>query len=627
MKVLSFIVLLLCIVACTDKETTPLFRIVENEKIGFIDSTGRVVIRPQFHAAGEFSEGLSNARFSGKYGFIDETGKFVIKPQFEFAESFSNGLARVYLKGKSYFIDPSGTKFFDCHFAQFTPFKNDRSIVKTSTGKLGAIDKKGKLFIDTIYSEIGEFEYGQALVKRFRDQESAVIDTLGKTVIPFKKYANISYYKDGIFCVFIRHEKDKPRIGFLDRNCKLFLSIPYQENVQLEGTFKCGLLRVSFWKVKADSSGNRQHVQTGNGYIDLEGLICIKKNDVTDATDFSENRAFVRGRYNMYTMIDRKGKKVSKHQFDEISGEFKNGTVLVRYSGNWGLIDTNGKYIIPLRFPEINQIGMVGDYFFYGDYNEKKKKMLTGVVRKDGKIIVKNILEDIDQDGFVNGLLKCVIDGRLTYINQKGYIVWQEKLWNKAKKISMNIDYMLAGHFYADPALQNEKWWWSVPSVNNGPRLIQQENTFVPGALSIHVESKADTLFEDKYVGYSVSLANKSGKMVSFQTQDHRLDMIVQARNQQGEWKNIEYLPSSWCGNSYSNIDLKSGYYWQFTTPRFDGEFNTKCRIALKYINPDPELKNQETTLFSNEFDGSVNLSQFWRIQNMFSSNLMNPYY
>lgn len=68
MKVLSFIVLLLCIVACTDKETTPLFRIVENEKIGFIDSTGKVVIQPQFHAAGEFSEGLSNARFNGKYG-------------------------------------------------------------------------------------------------------------------------------------------------------------------------------------------------------------------------------------------------------------------------------------------------------------------------------------------------------------------------------------------------------------------------------------------------------------------------------------------------------------------------------------------------------------------------------
>jgi hypothetical protein len=44
----------------------------------------------------------------GKYGYIDKTGKIVIKPQFDFAESFSEGLAWVSISGKDGYINKTG---------------------------------------------------------------------------------------------------------------------------------------------------------------------------------------------------------------------------------------------------------------------------------------------------------------------------------------------------------------------------------------------------------------------------------------------------------------------------------------------------------------------------------------
>src|SRR5881394_2007889 len=76
-----------------------------NRKYGFIDHTGKIVIRPMFDEVGRFSEGLAAARVNGKFGYINELGNFVIKPQFTLAEEFSEGLARVESADKPSYTD------------------------------------------------------------------------------------------------------------------------------------------------------------------------------------------------------------------------------------------------------------------------------------------------------------------------------------------------------------------------------------------------------------------------------------------------------------------------------------------------------------------------------------------
>jgi hypothetical protein len=50
-------------------------------KWGYIDRTGKFIIRPQFDEAlnMEFSNGLARVKIDGKWGYINKTGKFVWK--------------------------------------------------------------------------------------------------------------------------------------------------------------------------------------------------------------------------------------------------------------------------------------------------------------------------------------------------------------------------------------------------------------------------------------------------------------------------------------------------------------------------------------------------------------------
>lgn len=40
-------------------ESSGLFRVIQNDKVGFIDKTGKIVINPQFYKAFNFQEGLA----------------------------------------------------------------------------------------------------------------------------------------------------------------------------------------------------------------------------------------------------------------------------------------------------------------------------------------------------------------------------------------------------------------------------------------------------------------------------------------------------------------------------------------------------------------------------------------
>ena len=57
-----------------------LARIQVGTLFGFINTTGAIVIKPQFEGAYDFSEGKARVRKGDKWGFIDLKGMFVIKP-------------------------------------------------------------------------------------------------------------------------------------------------------------------------------------------------------------------------------------------------------------------------------------------------------------------------------------------------------------------------------------------------------------------------------------------------------------------------------------------------------------------------------------------------------------------
>lgn len=74
-----------------------LVRFVENQKFGFKDKDGNIIIKPQFFEATDFCEGLACVKRSKSslWGYIDTKGRNVIPARFHQAKPFHEGLAAV----------------------------------------------------------------------------------------------------------------------------------------------------------------------------------------------------------------------------------------------------------------------------------------------------------------------------------------------------------------------------------------------------------------------------------------------------------------------------------------------------------------------------------------------------
>ena len=138
------------------REGKTLFPVEKNDKWGFIDHTGKIVVPIQFDGANDFCEGLALLTANGKKVFMDTSGQVVIKPQFDIVNDFSEGLAAVNIGEKR--IANIG--------------------VIANPGKWGYIDKTGKLAIPMKFTHAEDFSEGLAAVKD--GDRGGFIDHTGK---------------------------------------------------------------------------------------------------------------------------------------------------------------------------------------------------------------------------------------------------------------------------------------------------------------------------------------------------------------------------------------------------------------------------------------------------------------
>jgi WG containing repeat len=203
----------------------------QNNKVGFKDKTGRLVIPPRFSNVQPFSEGLAAAALDGKYGYIDRSGKMVIPPQFTEAGPFADGLAEAEKDKQRGYIDRSGNFVISgAEFKVTRQFSEGLAAAMGENEKYGFIDKTGKFVIPPQFQRVGDFFEGLAAVQP-ASGELAYINPQGEIVIrsmstfpnsPMRTEFDLHLYRfcGGVARVGLGDEKNEDAEGYINKEGK-----------------------------------------------------------------------------------------------------------------------------------------------------------------------------------------------------------------------------------------------------------------------------------------------------------------------------------------------------------------------------------------------------------------------
>src|SRR5215472_12806988 len=169
-----------------------------NDKYGFIDSTGKIVIPAEYDFAWGFSEGMASAWKGRQAGYIDSSGKFIIPAQFQYARGFSQGLAEVELGEEWGYINKQGNFVIPPQYADVRSFSEGLAAAKTDKGLWGYVDKNG---VEKIAPQFRPaWDFGQTVAAVYRGDRCRFIDSTGADVIPFQ-FSECRGIKDGVAAV------------------------------------------------------------------------------------------------------------------------------------------------------------------------------------------------------------------------------------------------------------------------------------------------------------------------------------------------------------------------------------------------------------------------------------------
>lgn len=317
-----------------------------NNKWGFIDTFGEIVIEPKYKAYvdgfGEYpyyQEGLT--RFvdeeTERIGFLNKKGFVEIQPQFYSARSFSEGFAIVGTQNDHVIIDKSGkivAEKFVAINGYYSDFKNGRAAVQKEF-KYGFIDYTGKFVIEPIYDEVRDFSNGYAAVKK--EGKWGFIDVNGKVQVEFQFNNEPKSFTDNR--AFVQGSNNK--WGIITNDGKLIVEPIYDEAFPYESGFAV----VS----QLDEKWNRSYF-----ILDLNGKAV---------------KTFAKAKNNNETIIILSG--------------FTEGLAVAMKGSQKGLIDTKGNVVVKFIYRDLHPLTSGMAYF--EKFDDKTKKVTKGYITKAGK--------------------------------------------------------------------------------------------------------------------------------------------------------------------------------------------------------------------------------------------------
>lgn len=363
----------------------------KNEKYGFIDKMGNVIVPAKYDQVADFKEERAWVANRGEEGdeywcgYIDLDGKEVVPIKYRAALgeggfraiNFSKGLAAVDRRTDNDdspiygYIDKMGNEVIPAKFRDVEDFRNGIASVHFDFDDPAVyIDKTGKVLTAKelkSHHEIVTFLQGDKMGLKHLD---------GNVVVP-GEYDIIQNYSEGMAAVCKGN-----RWGYVDSYGNniipcLYHSRLFYDNGVMDGWGEYG----------APDEANDFHeglvmiMKNGKaGFLDKQGKVAIPFL-YERAKDFAEGFAAVK-KAGKWGFINKEGKNVIPCQYDKVAS-FREGLVAVVKNGKSGYINTKGKEIVPFIYDKPEDWEPL--YDFHEGLAVVKKNGVYGYVDKEGK--------------------------------------------------------------------------------------------------------------------------------------------------------------------------------------------------------------------------------------------------
>ena len=399
-------------------ETGGLYPIVQDAKLGLIDSTGRVIVPPTYDDGGYSHQGRAYVSRSGKFGFIDTLGRVVVPLKYDTVSDFWEGLAMVARQGRTGYVNLAGKEVIAPQFERGDAFSESLAAVRLQ-GKWGFIDHSGRVTIPPRFAEPAYFWQGIAAV-RLSNNRYTVIDRTGTQLVEPDYFSAFQQTA----CVILMssdstggHEHFFNAVSRRLTNCVVDRAMAFYEGfgqIMLRGK---------------------------HGFVDSCGELAVQP--VYDAVgSFSDSRVAVnigatvdpthpvKHKGGKWGIIDRTGKVIVEPRNDEV-GHFGDGIASVRCNGRVSYVDTLGRTALTLDSTITwagtfhggrAGVGVGGHY----DSTGRLVGYKHGYIDRSGRLAIAARFDD--GGSFKEGLAQVELSGKFGYIDTTGKAVVEPTL-------------------------------------------------------------------------------------------------------------------------------------------------------------------------------------------------------
>ena len=398
-----------------------LYRIQENGLYGFIDSTGTVVIEPQYKYVSSFNlygyatviteYSLKNeqGKYGGldtllhvKYGFIDKSNTLVVDTVHTLDLSATQmqqmGLHQIYKKYSEKFIN-GALGFNDIIDGKAIQIRAGQHLVQNSRTRLiGYMNLSGDTTIAAKYNACNPFYGGVASVLMVREIPTAnnlieslnsviLIDSLGKVLTKDKYFIipNFSGVENSWSCKLMLDETNNPDFVWLllDKNGRVC-----SDSIRCTRVYNADS-DYYIWQQSLFDTPFYSYINKKGSFLtdfDHDGTISLSNEAFTDVTSFTDTIAGVKVRYGdtpCWTFVNKEFDFISQ-PFDSVSF-FSEGLVAVKEfstgktNSKWGFVDRHFKEVIPYKYDKVGTFIKGLAYFKIGG--------IEGYINKSGKVV------------------------------------------------------------------------------------------------------------------------------------------------------------------------------------------------------------------------------------------------